>query len=33
LAIEFDMEDLGMMYYFMGLKVWQKIDDILDVGL
>ena len=22
------MKDLGMMHYFLGLKVWQRIDEI-----
>ena len=28
LASEFDMKDLGMMHYFLGLEVWQQKSDI-----
>ena len=28
LAFEFDMKDLGMMQYLLGLEVWQKINEI-----
>jgi len=24
LAREFDMKDMGLMHYFLGMKVWQK---------
>ena len=28
LAIEFEMKDLGMMHYFLGMEVWQNVDGI-----
>ena len=28
LATEFEMKDLGMMHYFLGLEVWQFPDEI-----
>jgi hypothetical protein len=28
LAAEFEMKYLGMMHYFLGLKVWQRQDEI-----
>jgi hypothetical protein len=28
LATEFEMKDLGMMHYFLGLEVWQRSDGI-----
>ena len=28
LAAEFEMKDLGMMHYFLGLEVWQHSDEI-----
>jgi hypothetical protein len=29
LASELEMKDLGMMYYFLELEVWQRTDKIL----
>ena len=28
LAVEFEMKDLGMMHYFLGMEVWQSVDGI-----
>ena len=28
LSFEFEMKDLGLMHYFLGLEVWQKSDGI-----
>jgi hypothetical protein len=28
LATKFEMKDLGMMHYFLGLEVWQRSDGI-----
>jgi hypothetical protein len=33
LALEFEMKDLGLMHYFLGLEVWQSLERIfLDQG-
>ena len=29
LATEFEMKDLGMMHYFLGMKVWQSTDGFI----
>ena len=28
LAAEFEMKDLGMMHYFLGMEVWQSVGGI-----
>ena len=28
IAAEFEMKDLGMMHYFLGLEVWKSLDEI-----
>ena len=28
LAVEFEMKDLGMMHYFLGMEAWQNTDGI-----
>ena len=32
LAIEFEMKDMGMMHYFLGMEVWQSTDGIFFLG-
>ena len=28
LSVEFEMKDLGIMHYFLGMEVWQNADGI-----
>ena len=28
ISTEFEMKDLGMMHYFLGMEVWQNVDGI-----
>ena len=28
LTVEFEMKDLGMMHYFLGMEVWKNVDGI-----
>ena len=32
IVVEFEMKDLGMMHYFLGLKVWQFPTEIFNQG-
>ena len=32
LAVEFDMKDLDMMYYLIGMEVWQNLPSIREVS-
>jgi hypothetical protein len=31
LTSEFEMKELGMMHYFLGLEVWQRTDEIFPI--
>ena len=33
LATEFEMKDLGMMHYFLGMEVWHNVDGIFLCGI
>ena len=32
LAREFEMKDMGLMHYFIGMEVWQKDGEVFEIG-